>query len=194
MASNPHDQYLRTKVMTASKEQLVLMLFDGCIRFCEVAKKGWEDKNLEAAHNAMVRSQNIILELAIALDKEKGGELAANMAGLYNYCYRQLVNANIEHDPVKVNEVIGIIREFREAWAMAMEKVGAKAEKSPDQVQLSSPVKPAVVPLKPSAPAPVDSAPAGGKVLGKIPLKKMAIPNPAVTAGSGDRPRLSVQG
>ncbi|MHC4885030.1 MAG: flagellar export chaperone FliS [Planctomycetota bacterium] len=185
MAPNAHDTYLRTKVMTASKEQLVLMLFDGCIRFSEVAKKGWADKDLEAAHNAMVRAQNIVLELAVALDKEKGGELAVNMAGLYNYCYRQLVDANIEHDPERVDEVIGIVRELREAWAQAMDKVGASAEKSPDQVQLSTAPAPAASPA-PAAPA--------GKVLAKIPVKKMAVPNPAAGLAPEDRPRLSVQG
>jgi flagellar protein FliS len=176
-----HNQYLQTKVLTASKEQLVLMLFDGAIRFSEVAKKAWADKDIEAGHNAMIRVQNIILELTCSLDKGKGGEIATNMADLYNYCYRQLVQANIDHDAALVDEAMTVIRELRDAWAQAMDIAGTDG-KHEEQVNLSATTH---APVKPVAAAPKPAS----KILGKLPS--------APTVGGADaanRPRLSVQG
>jgi flagellar secretion chaperone FliS len=174
----PHgaqNQYLKTQVLTASKEQLVLMLFDGAIRFCERGKKGWADQNLEVSHRSLVRAQEIVLELAYALDKEKGGAVAAKMAQLYTYCYSRLVTANVERSPEIVDEVQHILGELRSAWSEAMEREGRAA----GSANASAPS---------SAPAPAAS---DGKVLAKIPVKKMAVP--AGEAGE-NRPRLSVQG
>lgn len=172
MSQRSHNEYLKTQVMTASQEQLILMLFDGALRFCSQAKAAWVDSDLETAHNSLVRSQNIVLELTYALDKEQGGELAENMARLYNYCYRELVQANLERDAARVDDVVSVLEDLRAAWSEAMEKAGVNA--------------------KAESPAPQQTTQgAGGTVLARLPVAQV----PAATAtDAGNRPRLSVQG
>jgi flagellar protein FliS len=128
MTGNAHNQYLKTKVMTASKEQLVLMLFDGVLRFSEEAKAAWQEKDIEGGHNAMVKAQKIVLELAYSLDKEKGGEIAANLASLYTYCYSRLVTASVERSSEIVDEVQKLIEEIREGWEGAMAQVASETD------------------------------------------------------------------
>ncbi|MFW5856672.1 MAG: flagellar export chaperone FliS [Planctomycetota bacterium] len=170
MVQNGHTEYMKTQILTASKERLVLMLFDGALRFCEQGKKGWAEDDLERAHTGMVRAQDILLELLYALDKEQGGKIADNLAQLYTFCYRHLVEANMEKSNEKVDEVIGVLHNLREAWSEAMDKAGA-----PEKAD--------------AAPAPQAEASTGAP-LARIPLKKV----PAATAQDGERPRISVQG
>ncbi len=116
-------EYLKTKIQTASKEQLVLMLMDGVIRFSEHGRKAIAEKNYEAKQKNLVRSQDIVIELVNGLDHEKGGEIATNLARLYTYSIRRLVDANIKDDTAAIDEVQHIFRNLREAWAIAMDKV-----------------------------------------------------------------------
>ena len=122
-------EYLKTQIQTASREQLILMLYDGAIRFAEQAKDRIAAKDWEGSHGLLIRAQNIVLELLYALDRKAGGAVADNLAGLYSYCYHRLVGANIHHDPVKIDECNNILRGLREAWAQAILslKKGAQA-------------------------------------------------------------------
>jgi flagellar secretion chaperone FliS len=113
-------EYLKTQIQTASREQLILMLYDGAIRFGDQAKDRLAVQDWEGAHGLLIRAQNIVLELLYALDRKAGGEIAENLAGLYTYCYQRLVEANIQHDPTKVDECNSILRKLREAWDQAM--------------------------------------------------------------------------
>jgi flagellar protein FliS len=140
-------EYLKTQVQTASREQLVLMLYDGAIRFSEQAKERLSVADHEGAHGLLIKAQNIILELLYALDRKTGGQVADNLASLYTYCYNRLVEANIHHVPGKVDESNSIMKGLREAWAQAIEML----KKNP-QAGLTG------------ASAPAAAAPAGGKV------------------------------
>jgi len=120
---------IKTKIQAASREQLILMLYDGAMRFGEEAKehikKGGEPHTpeYEAAHSSLIRAQNIILELLYALDRKAGGTIADNLAGLYTYCYQRLVEANIRRDTSKIDECNSILKKLREAWADAVQKL-----------------------------------------------------------------------
>ncbi len=115
--------YLRTKIQTASKEELVLMLYDGVIRFTKQGMTAMEEGRVEDAHTAYLRAQDIVLELFHALDRETGGEIAENLARLYSYSYRALIRANIKRDQEEGEGVMRIFRELRAGWVGAMEKV-----------------------------------------------------------------------
>lgn len=117
-------EYLKTKIQTASKEQLVLMLMDGVVRFSEHGRKAIEEKDYEAKQKNLVRSQDIIIELVNGLDHEKGGEIATNLARLYTYAIKRLVDANMKEDIAGIDEVQHIFRNLREAWAIAMDTAG----------------------------------------------------------------------
>ncbi len=116
--------YLRTKVLTATPEQLQLMLYDGAIRFAEQARAALEQKNYEQSFNCLSRAQKIITELTASLRHELAPELCGKLAALYNFVYLKLVEANIEHKIGSLDEALGILRYQRETWMLLLDKLG----------------------------------------------------------------------
>ncbi len=143
-------EYLKTKIQTASKEQLVLMLMDGAIRFSEHGRKAIEEKDFESKQKNLVRAQDIVIELVNGLDHEKGGDIATNLARLYTYAIKRLVDANMKNDPEGIDEVQHIFRNLREAWAVAMETAGkSKASTSTEPIIESVQKTENAIPKKP---------------------------------------------
>lgn len=118
--SSPANQYLANKVMTASPQELTLMLYDGCIKFLNRALIAIDNEEIEEAHKSLVKAQNIIEEFMIVVDRKI--EIGNNLFLLYDYMYRRLVEANIKKDKDITNEVLGLIRELRDSWKIAMDK------------------------------------------------------------------------
>ena len=118
------NHYLRTKVLTATPEQLQLMLYDGAIRFAEQAKVALEKKNYEQSYNALSRAQKIIAELCSSLKHDVAPELCGKLAALYNFIYRKLVEANIEHKIASLEEALGILKYQRETWVLLLDRLG----------------------------------------------------------------------
>lgn len=116
--------YLRTKVLTATPEQLQLMLYDGAIRFAEQGKLALEKKNFDQSYHALSRAQKIITELTSSLKHEIAPELCGKLAALYNFVYRKLLEANVNHTIASVDEALGILRYQRETWVMLLDKLG----------------------------------------------------------------------
>ena len=116
--------YLRTKIFTATPEQLQLMLYDGALRFGEQARVALEAKNYEQSYTMIARVQKIIAEMQSSLKHDIAPELCARMAALYNYIYRKLTQANIEHLLAPLEEALGLLRYQRETWAMLMDQLG----------------------------------------------------------------------
>ena len=119
----PSQEYLKTKVLTASREMLTLMLWDGAIRFAEQGKEAIRKKDIEGSYNALIRSQKIITELSKALNREVDPDLCGKLAALYNFIYRRLVQANVDKDEKLVDDALEIMRMQRQTWAMVIEKV-----------------------------------------------------------------------
>ena len=115
--------YLRTRVLTATPEQLQMMLYDGAIRFAEQARPALEAKNWEVSFNMISRAQKIIAELLSSLKHDVNPEMCARMASLYNYIYRKLVEANAAHQIDSLDEALRLLRYQRETWALLMEKL-----------------------------------------------------------------------
>jgi flagellar secretion chaperone FliS len=116
-------EYLKTKIMTASSEQLQLMLYDGAIRFCEQARSAIEAKDIEGGYTALSKAENIVLELQNGLRDEVAPEICTRMRALYLYCYEQLVKANLKRQVSFVDDALKILRHLRETWVMVMEKL-----------------------------------------------------------------------
>ena len=118
---NPSQSYRRTALQTAPPGQLVLMLYEGTIRFLEQALAGFsKDDPLEfngAINNNVLRAQEIIRELDRSLNVEAGGELANQLRRLYDYFDRRLTESNIKKDPDDIQEVISRVTVLRTAWA-----------------------------------------------------------------------------
>jgi flagellar protein FliS len=116
--------YLKTKVFTATPEQLQLMLFDGALRFGEQARLALEQKNYEQSYNMISRIQKIITEMQSSLKPSIAPELCGKLSSLYNYVYRKLVEASIDHTPSALQEAMDVLRYQRETWAMLLDQLG----------------------------------------------------------------------
>ena len=117
-AGRSQAQYLETRVLSATPAELTLMLYDGAIRFMSQYIVFVGAKDIQAAHNAIVRSQDIVSELLVTLDMKH--EIADGMASIYVYCIERLTAANVKKEVEPVQEVIELIRELRNTWAEAM--------------------------------------------------------------------------
>ena len=117
-------KYLRTKVMTATAEQLQMMLFDGAIRFCEQARHALEKKNFEQSYWALTKAQAIVNQLICALRPDILPDLCKQLKGLYTFAYRRLVDANLNHRLQSLDEALNVLRYQRQTWAMLMENLG----------------------------------------------------------------------
>ena len=140
MSAHAAQHYLKAKVLTATPEQLQLMLYDGAIRFTEQAKAALTDKQYEQSHDLLTRAQRIITELTCGLKPTVAPELCARLSGLYTFCYRKLVEANVEHDPAALEEALAILRYQRETWAMLLQHLSQqKAAKAATMIDMPAP-------------------------------------------------------
>ncbi|MBU0599331.1 flagellar export chaperone FliS [bacterium] len=122
---NPYESYRQTRISTASQGQLILMLYDGAVKFLNLANEAIPKKEFMTANTNIIKSQNIITELMVSLNMEVG-EIAKNLYSLYDYMNRRLIQANIKKDPKIINEVKGMLLELREVWDQAIKKTGGK--------------------------------------------------------------------
>ena len=120
---NQPDSYRKTQIDTASPEALILMLYDGALRFLGQAEEGFEKKNLEGISNSLLRVQAIIAELLTSLNKEKGGEIATNLERLYLFFLDRLAESNMRKDPEPMRQIRPLIQDLRDTWAEAMKLV-----------------------------------------------------------------------
>ena len=105
----------------ADSVQLIQMLFDGLIDSLSAAEGQIERNEIEAKGESISRAIRIVMGLQGSLDIEKGGEIAANLGDLYDYCTRRLMHANLKNDLEAVQEVKRLISEIREAWSQVPE-------------------------------------------------------------------------
>lgn len=123
--ANPYAQYQQTQFETASPERLLLMLFDGAIRFCNTARKGIAEKDYELGHNYCVKVQAILTELMVTLRMDVAGDLGQNLFDLYEYLHHRMMQANVKKDVEIIDEVTAHLKDLREAWSQASKNVGA---------------------------------------------------------------------
>ena len=124
MSQHVAQSYLRTKIFTATPEQLQLMLYDGAIRFGEQARVALEKKNFEQSYTLLTKAQRIMAEMAGALKHDLAPELCGKLSALYNYVYRKLIEANIEHRLEPLDEALNLLRYQRETWTMLLQQLG----------------------------------------------------------------------
>ena len=120
MANDGYNQYLRSKVLTASKAELTLMLYDGAIKFCNMAIMCIEKKDIAGANTNIKKTEAIIEEFLATLDHKY--PVAKDFENVYNYLYDRLVEANLKKDPEILEEVLKHLRTMRDAWKEVMEK------------------------------------------------------------------------
>ncbi|OPX45663.1 flagellar protein FliS [Ruminiclostridium hungatei] len=118
VSNNGYNQYKQNSINTATPEELTLMLYNGLVKFIMQAQTAIEEKKFEKANNSIIRSQDIIREFQVTLNMKY--EVAHNLALIYDYMHRRLVEANIKKDKDILDEVLGFAKELRDTWAQAM--------------------------------------------------------------------------
>jgi len=108
--------YQDSAVTTQSKGRLIVLLYDGAIKFMKLALKELEANNYEAKGQYIIKAQNIINELNAVLDMNAGGEIATNLRKLYCFMNNRLSDANIKNDPKMIYEVIELMEELNHSW------------------------------------------------------------------------------
>jgi flagellar secretion chaperone FliS len=109
--------YRQSAILTASPGQLVVMAYDGAMRFLHQAAVAMREREVELAHNKLRRAEDIIAHLRSTLDFEQGGEISPRLHSIYVFCERHLNEARLEQDPAKVERVSELLGGLREAWA-----------------------------------------------------------------------------
>lgn len=115
---NAYQQYQYNSIMSASPERLMIMLFEGAIKFVKLARKDIEEKNMAAANYNLTRAQDIITELDQSLDMSY--DVSENLSDMYNFLFRQLVDANVKKDVKVLDSVLSILVELKDTWNQAL--------------------------------------------------------------------------
>ncbi len=140
MTATAPNPYLRDAVLTATPEQLQLMLYDGAIRFALQGRDAIVKKDHETAYLRLTRAQNIVMEMLNGLNYEVNAELCKRMASIYNFIYRKLVDACVQRQAECVDDAVRVLRVERETWQMLVEKVNkARQSGAPVEPNLSAP-------------------------------------------------------
>lgn len=134
-------QYNQVQIKTATKGKLIVLLYQGAIRFMKKALMQMEKNDMEGKGNSLIRAQDIVLELLYALDEEmlkSGNELALNLQRLYLYAYRRLIHANVALDTEAIEEVIGLMEDLLTSWEQVVaSEAGARPAVAAPSVTLS---------------------------------------------------------
>jgi flagellar protein FliS len=117
---NPYEQYQKNKILTATPAEITLMLYEGAIKFCNIAIKAIEDKDIEKAYNNIKKTQRIIEEFRNTLDRKY--PVAEDFDRIYVYLLKRLHVANIQKDPEILEEVNTHLRSLRDTWKEVMKK------------------------------------------------------------------------
>jgi flagellar secretion chaperone FliS len=117
--NNPYTAYQNNSVNTASPGELTLMLYNGSLKFIHIAKKAIEDKNIELKNTNIQKAQAVVSELMVTLNTDL--EISQNLMSLYDYINRRLTEANVKNDNAILEEVEGMITEFRDTWKQVIQ-------------------------------------------------------------------------
>ncbi|HEY8491234.1 MAG TPA: flagellar export chaperone FliS [Dehalococcoidia bacterium] len=137
MNVSAYQQYRRVQLQTATPSELVLMLYDGAVRFLAQAEAAMAGQDIKAAHGAVLRAQAILEELMACL-RQDDNQIGPALMSLYAYMHRRLMEANVRKDAGRVREVRGLLERLRDAWREAVRATAASVQEG-TTVALSPP-------------------------------------------------------
>lgn len=126
-AYNQINAYKETSIKTASGNKIVLMLYDEALKQMDAAVGKLENgtKSFDSINASITKAQEVITELMVSLDFDKGGEIATNLFNLYMFFNRELMNGNVKKDPEPIKNVRKMVADLREAWGEIMKSAAA---------------------------------------------------------------------
>lgn len=131
---NPYNQYKQTQITTANQGKLIVMLYDGAIKFLNIALDNMSPKTYDVVNNNIIKAQDIITELLLSLNMDEGGEISQNLFNLYMYFKRQLLDANMKKDPEIIKHILKLLKELRDAW----DQISANEARSDKNINIGS--------------------------------------------------------
>lgn len=129
-----YQKYKTTSIQSASREKLLLMMYEGAIKFIKLAIISAEQKNIAERGTNIGRVYDIILELNNTLDHRVGGEISKNLEQLYMFITEQLTKANISGDPQPLRNSLKILETLHEGWVRAIEQLKKETNVSSEKV------------------------------------------------------------
>jgi len=117
--TNPYQTYQQNSVTTASPGELTLMLYNGCLKFIKQAREDMLAKHIEEKNTNLLKAQNIIRELMVTLNMDY--EISQQMFAMYDYILNRLIEANIQNSVAYLDEVEGLVTEFRDTWKQVIQ-------------------------------------------------------------------------
>ncbi len=115
------------------------MLYEEAVRQMQIAIKELSVKTpkLDAVSNSIIKAQDIITELMVSLDFERGGEIAKNLYSLYIFFNQQLMQANVQKNPELISPILDMMQDLKEAWAQVFQKAGSGAAGIPGGINIA---------------------------------------------------------
>ncbi|MCB0347514.1 MAG: flagellar export chaperone FliS [Bdellovibrionales bacterium] len=123
MSQNGYSKYKTTSVTSASREKLLLMLYEGAIKFTKQAKVAMEEKKIAEKGMCIGKAFDIIMELNNTLDHKVGGDLATQLEQLYMFITDQYTQANITNDPKHLDNALSVLNTLYDGWVQAIEQI-----------------------------------------------------------------------
>ncbi|NMC20414.1 MAG: flagellar protein FliS [Thermogutta sp.] len=158
------DRYLESEVLTASPQRLHLLLIEAAIRYIERTRAAWQRQDGEAAFETLTKAQQIVAEMLAGMKKDAAPDLVRQVAAIYTFVYRTLVEAGLKQDETLLGDALRVLHIEQETWLEVCRKSGPAsgedeaslaAAASPAEVSTSNPASPAEVSAStPAAPAP----------------------------------------
>lgn len=139
MASPSENPYLRDAVLTATPEQLQLMLYDGVIRYATQARDSIDHNEHEQSYDRLTRAQHIVLEMQNGLNYDVNPELCKRVASIYTFLYHKLVDACVNRDTGAIDDALRVLRIERETWQILVDKVNKAADTGRDAAHAARP-------------------------------------------------------
>jgi len=120
---NGYKQYKKTAIQSASREGLLLMLYEGAIKFTKQAKMAMEEGKIPEKCELIGKTFDIVMELNNTLDHKVGGELASQLEQLYIFMTDELTQANITNDPKRLDNVLSVLQTLYDGWVQAIDQL-----------------------------------------------------------------------
>lgn len=114
-SNNAYNVYKNNSINYASKEQLLLMLVDGAVKFSKLAEKAIEENDVKKAHECIMKTEDIFTELTVSLDKS-AGDWTIQIIEVYKFINQKLIEANLRKDLKVLQEVLPLIEQVRDLW------------------------------------------------------------------------------
>ena len=152
-----HKQYTNIHIATVDRGRLLLMLYDGCLKFLKLSKAGLEARDLPKFARFLSKGQAIISELMLTLDFEKGGEIAKDLDRLYDFMLFYLTEANLEKNPEKIQRVINLLETIASAYRDVIEGPSRQGQSPELPAPAEATEAPAQAADSPAATAPTET-------------------------------------